>query len=84
MYCATMLMCCPGIEIVIFSLSKRQSQKMLLLVSQFVLATERGRKMLKGLSVEKMILRGDDYPGDVRVCQSFPVRNAYLCIGMLI
>lgn len=75
MYAATILLCVPNIEVVVFSLSKRQSQKMLLLISQFVLKTEKGRKMLKGLSVEKMILRGDESSTDSRVCQSFPGRS---------
>lgn len=71
-----MMLCIPNLEIVIFSLSKRQSAKMLALIAQFVLRTEKGRKMLDTLSVERMVLRGTEGPVDVRTCLSFPGAHA--------
>lgn len=74
-YAAVMMICCPNIEIVIFSLSKRQSQKMLALIAQMVMRCEAGKKMINSISAERLTLKGDDNAADVRQCLSFPGRS---------
>ena len=74
-YAACMLIACPNIEVVIFSLSKRQSQKMLALIGQMVMGCEQGRKMLSNISAERLVLKGSENATDTRTCLSFPGRS---------
>jgi hypothetical protein len=74
-FAAAVLLCVPNIEIVIFSLSKRQSDKMLALIAKFVLGTELGQAMLSRLSVERLELRGNEGPTDTRIALAFPGRS---------
>lgn len=74
-FVACLAMAVPGIDIAIFSLSKRQSQKMLMLVVQFVMKLESGRKMVKNVSAERLLLRGNAGQQDIRSILSFPGKS---------
>lgn len=72
-YAAAIMLTVPNVEVVIFSLSKRQSQKMLGLVKDFIYRHPDGRKMRDTDNAEEIVLKGPD--GDKRSCKSYPGRT---------
>jgi hypothetical protein len=75
LFAACLAMCVPSVDIVIFSLSLRQSQKMLALIVGFVMRLEQGRKMVTRVSQDRLLLKGPNGAQDIRSVLSYPGRS---------
>lgn len=77
MFCAAMLLACPGVEISIYSTCKRISQKILRNVQKFALLIADGdytsmNFAVKRENMEEINLQGPLGPTDIRIINSYP------------
>lgn len=69
---AALLICIPGIEIVVYSVGLRSAQEFVRLTERYIQMHDVGREMLKNPGgSETLVLRGNG-PGDNRRIRSFP------------
>lgn len=85
MFCAAMLLSCPGVEISIYSTCKRISQKILRNVQKFALLIADAdyasmNFAVKRENMEEINLQGPLGQTDIRIINSYPSKvNAYKC-----
>jgi hypothetical protein len=84
MFCAAMLLACPGVEISIYSTCKRISQKILRNVQKFVLLIADGdystlKFVVKRENMEEINLQGPLGQTDIRIINSYPSKVMYYC-----
>jgi len=84
MFCAAMLLACPGVEISIYSTCKRISQKILRNVQKFVLLIADGdystlKFGVKRENMEEINLQGPLGQTDIRIINSYPSKVMYYC-----
>ena len=77
MFCAAMLLACPGVEISIYSTCKRISQKILRNVAKFVMIVCDGdyhnlNFSVKRENMEEINLQGPIGRQDIRIINSYP------------
>lgn len=69
---ATLLICCPNIQIVVYSVALRTATEFVRLVERYICMHPGGSRMIKNPGGSETLIIMGDMPGDTRRIRSFP------------